>query len=409
MTKLCNVTTAIDELQKGKMLILLDRTREKEGDFFIPAQNITPQHISVMTRYGGGLVCTAITRDQANRLLLPLMVAPVDNTERTKVNFTVTVSAARGITTGVSAYDRAKTIRILADPYSAPPDLVRPGHVLGLVAQDGGVIKRNGHTEAAVDLSRLVGFTPAGVLCEIIDPKGKMATLPYLLKLGSNLDISILPLDYLIDYLTKHPLPQMQSGGVVKTAVSQLPTAYGTFRVTVYTTLADRREHAALLLESRRSAKEPIPVRIHSQCLTGDTLFSLKCDCGGQLQASMEFISKHGSGLIIYLNQEGRGIGLTNKIKAYALQEKGMDTVEANETLGLPADVRDYEIAVEILRDLGVSQIALLTNNPDKIEQLQEANIRIVRRIPVEITPTAINKPYLSTKKKKLKHLFTSV
>lgn len=399
----CTIPNAIDELKKGKMLIVVDDPRrENEGDFFCPTETITSTQLTQMIRLGGGLICVAITRSQAAQLSLPLMVEPQKNTENTKVNFAISVNAKNGITTGVSSYDRAKTIKILGNPKSKAEDLVRPGHVFPLIAATGGVIERQGHTEAAVDLVRLAGFAPAGVLCEILSNNGRIARLPDLVKLAKKLQIKIASIADLITYLKKHPLPKNEVHLVMKTASTPLATIYGTFQLSIYTSLLDGREHSVLVMGN--SKKQPVMTRIHSQCVTGDTLLSLKCDCREQLHQSMQVIKDNGHGIIIYLNQEGRGIGLSNKIKAYALQERGLDTVEANHALGLPADNRDYQIAAEILHDLSVSDVILLTNNPQKITGLLKHGIRIVKRIPVEVSPNPFNRSYLAAKKQKLNH-----
>lgn len=397
-----NIDEAINDIKKGKMLILLDKKREKEADLFIPADKITPQIVNTMIKKGGGLVCVAITEKQAHKLSLPLMVALFENEERTGVNFTVSVNSKEGITTGVSAYDRYKTIKIMANPESKPTDLIRPGHVFGLVGKNGGVLERAGHTEAAIDLARLAGLNPAGVLCEILADDGKMADLPFLIKLAKELNIKIVQIEDLIRYLKDNPMPVIGEGCcITETAIAKLPTKYGLFDIIIYKSLTDGKEHAVLTLGK---LKEPVLVRIHSQCLTGDTFTSLRCDCGDQLRKSMKIINQKGSGIILYLNQEGRGIGLTNKIRAYALQDKGYDTVEANEALGFPSDARSYKIARDILNDLGVSSIYLLTNNPDKKDQLQKFGIGINKRVTLEIKPNKVDLDYLKVKKSKMQH-----
>lgn len=403
MNNFATIPEAIKDLKQGKMLIIVDSpTRENEGDFYIPVDKATPDSILTMIKLGGGLVCAAITKEQAVKLQLPLMVDPLENSETTKVNFTVSVNAKKGITTGVSAYDRLNTIKALANPKSSPSDLSRPGHVYGLMAKNGGVLERDGHTEAAVDLGRLAAFTPAGVLCEIIGSDGNMAKLPELVKLAQELNIKVISIKDLVKYLKKHPLPKLDDSiEIIKTANSILPTKYGTFQLIVYKSVIDNREHIALI---KGEIKDTTLLRLHSQCLTGDTLLSLRCDCGEQLHQSMRLISKNGSGVILYLNQEGRGIGLTNKIKAYALQDKGHDTVEANESLGFPIDARQYKVAVDIIKDLGISNINLLTNNPEKEKQLTSFGIEILKTISLEIKPNKINKNYLTTKKLKLAH-----
>ena len=403
MNYFATIPQAIEEIKKGKMLIMVDNpNRENEGDFYIPTDKLTSESILTMIKFGGGLICTAITKQQAFNLQLPLMIDPLENSEKTKVNFTVSVSAKEGITTGVSAFDRLKTIKALADPKSSPSDLSRPGHVFGLVAENGGVLERDGHTEAAVDLARLTDLTPSGALCEIVGSDGNMAKLPELIKLSQRLKIKIISIKDLIRYLQKSPLDKLEDNKeIIKTATSTLPTKYGNFQLIIYKSLIDKREQIALV---KGKITDTIFLRIHSQCLTGDTLSSLRCDCGEQLHKSMKLINKFGSGVILYLNQEGRGIGLTNKIKAYALQDKGHDTVEANESLGFPIDARQYKIAVNILKDLGISKVNLLTNNPDKAKQLTGFGIEIVKTTSLEIKPNKVNKRYLTTKKRKLAH-----
>ncbi len=397
------IPQAIKEIKMGKILIIVDSpTRENEGDFYIPAEKATTESILTMIKLGGGLICTAITKQQAFNLQLPLMVDPLENTEKTKVNFTVSVNAKIGITTGASAFDRLKTIKVLTNPKSLPSDLSRPGHVFGLVAKNRGVLERNGHTEAAVDLARLATLQPAGVLCEIVGSDGNMAKLPELIKISKKLDIKIISISDLIIYLKRNPLPNLNGGKeIIKTATSTIPTKYGKFQLVVYKSVIDNREHLSLI---KGEIEEPLLLRIHSQCITGDTLLSLRCDCREQLHKSMKLINKKNNGLILYLNQEGRGIGLTNKIKAYALQDLGFDTVEANESLGLPIDARQYKIASDILKDLGIFKINLLTNNPDKEKKLAQFGIDVLKTIPLEIKPNKVNKKYLTIKKQKLAH-----
>jgi len=403
MNYFATIPQAIEDIKQGKILIIIDNPdRENEGDFYVPVDKATPESILTMIRLGGGLICAAITKQQAVNLQLPLMIDPLENNEKTKVKFTVSVNAKIGITTGVSAFDRLKTIKTLADPKSSPSDLSRPGHVFGLVAENGGVLEREGHTEAAVDLARLSGFTPTGVLCEIVGSDGNMAKLPELIKLSQRLKLKIISIKDLIRYLKKSPLDKLEDNKeIIKTAASTLPTKYGNFKLIIYKSVVDKKEHIALVKGKITNA---IFLRIHSQCLTGDTLSSLRCDCGEQLRKSMKLINKFGSGVILYLNQEGRGIGLTNKIKAYALQDKGHDTVEANESLGFPIDARQYKIAADILNDLGITKINLLTNNPDKEKQLTRFGIKIIKITSLEIKPNKVNKGYLTTKKQKMAH-----
>lgn len=406
-TLFSSITEALVDIKKGKMIIIVDDPkRENEGDFFVPAEKVTPKHILTMIRFGGGLVCSAITQDQAQRLHLPLMINPEENTEKTKVNFTYSVNAKKGITTGVSAFDRAKTIQILANPKSKQTDIVMPGHVYGLIAKQKGLLERTGHTEASVDLAQLAGFSPAGVLCEIIGKDGTMAKKEELIVLAKKLGIKMITIHDLVVYLKLHPLQKTRVSSLKQTATAMLPTKYGEFQVYVYKSMLDNREHVVLTKGAIK--KEPVLTRIHSKCLTGDTLLSLKCDCGEQLSKSMQMIGEKG-GVLVYLDQEGRGIGLTQKILTYKLQEKGLDTVEANHKLGLPIDAREYVIAAEILEDLGIKKISLLTNNPDKIRQLGENGIMIVDCIAIETIPNKINKSYLRIKKQKLGHTLHNV
>lgn len=409
MSNFCSVPQAIKEIRRGNMLIVVDSPkRENEGDLYFPADLVTPQKVNFMIKNGGGLICVAITRSQAARFELPLMVEPVHNTEKTGINFSISVNAAQGITTGISAYDRAKTIKVLATPSPKPSHLTRPGHVFPLIAEDEGILKRPGHTEAAVTLSTLAGFHPLGVLCEILRSDGKMARIDDLVTLASTFNLKIVSIKDLVSYIKKRPLGNSShTRSTVRVASSLLPTMYGTFEIIIYQSLLDRREHAVLRMRQKQTP--PTLVRIHSQCLTGDTFLSLKCDCREQLYRSMKLIRQNKSGLIIYLNQEGRGIGLSNKIKAYRLQEKGLDTVEANQALHLPIDARDYQIAAEILHDLGISSINLLTNNPQKVKQLRRWGIIVTQRLPLEISPHPYNRHYLSTKKRKLYHLLAQV
>lgn len=404
---LCTVEEAIIEARKGKMLLIVDEARrENEADLYVTADRATPKALHTMITDAGGILCTAVTRAQAARLGLTLMVPLGENTEKTQVNFTIAVDAKRGITTGVSAYDRAKTIKILANPRSTAARLAKPGHVLGLVARDGGVLERPGHTEAAVDLARLAGRRPAGVLCEVVGTDGRMAKRAEIERLAGKLGIRIVAIRDIIAYLKKHPLPPVPvSPSVTRVSSASLPTRFGTFSVSVYRS-EDGREHAALVLGKPRNGAL---VRVHSRCLTGDTLFSLRCDCGEQLEESMRRIGKAGAGVIVYLDQEGRGIGLGNKIKAYALQDKGFDTVEANCALGFSPDSRTYEAAADILKDLGIARIRLMTNNPEKERQLSAFGIGIAEIVPLEIASNGVNARYLRTKKRKMGHRLSGV
>ena len=404
MSPFVSVEQAIKQIKEGKFVIIVDDpNRENEGDFFIPAQTATAEKINFILKQARGLLCVALEKQQAARLDLPLMVPPHENTETTKVNFGVSVNAKKHTGSGVSAYDRAATIRALASSKSRPADITRPGHVLPLIAHQGGLKARAGHTEAAVLLAKLAGFSPAGVLCEILKDDGHMARLADLVKISKNFDIPILTIADLAKYKTRDGIKTSAEkySSVRRTASAPLPTAYGKFQIFVYRSVADNLEHAVLVMGKKKS---PMLTRVHSQCLTGDTFGSLTCDCGQQLKKSLEIIGQAGSGALLYLNQEGRGIGLTNKIKAYALQNRGRDTVRANLDLGFLPDERDYKIAADILRDLGIKSIKLLTNNPDKIRALKSYGIKVAKRFPLEVKPTAIDRQYLLTKKTKLGH-----
>ncbi len=404
----CSIPTAIQELKKGNRVIIVDsQARENQGDLIFPAETATPQKINFLLKNCRGLVCVAITKKQAVKLEISLMVDPIENTETTGGQFTVSVDAKNVKSFGISASDRAKTINVLADPKAKPSDLVKPGHIFPLLSRDGGVLERAGHTEATVDLMRLAGFSGCGVLCEILQDDGEPARLPKLNQFSQKYGFPIISIADLITYLKKRPLPPIETKTIIRTASSLLPTEYGLFNLSVYKSIIDSREHIALYIGEM--IKTPVLTRIHSQCLTGDIFSSRKCDCNQQLHRSLQLIGERKNGILIYLNQEGRGIGLTNKIKAYKLQDKGLDTVEANEALGLPADARDYQAAGEILQDLGVSKIALLTNNPQKIRQLSNFGIEVIKQIPLEIAAQKTNKNYLRTKKYKLGHILKQI
>ncbi|MDO8576533.1 MAG: GTP cyclohydrolase II [bacterium] len=407
MKKLSSIATAVATLKKGGMILLVDDpSRENEGDLFMLADTATPAKVNFMVTHGRGLVCVAIERAQARRLTLPLMVASHENTETTRVNFGVSVNAARGIDSGISAHDRAKTIRVLASPGSKAKDITRPGHVFPLIAHDGGLRARQGHTEAAVALAKLAGANPAGVLCEVLRKDGRMARMPELLKMGEEFGLPVVAISDLIRYVRLHPIPHATPPCIVREASAKLPTSYGKFDIHIYHSPLDKREHAALVLGSPTT---PVLTRVHSKCVTGDTLGSLTCDCGEQLRASLAAIEREGSGVLLYLDQEGRGIGLVNKIRAYAHQERGLDTMQANRALGFAPDLREYGIAADMLRDLGITNIALLTNNPEKIKGLRAHGIKVTKRVPLETVPHAVNRHYLSTKKKKFGHKLISV
>lgn len=396
--KLNTIEEAIDDIRNGKMVIVVDdEDRENEGDLIMASELVTPDAINFMTKYARGLICVAITEKRAEELKLSPMVH--QNTSFHETAFTVSVDLiGEGCTTGISAHDRAKTIRALVNPDKKPSDFARPGHIFPLVAKDGGVLRRSGHTEAAVDLATLAGLQPSGVLVEIMNDDGTMARLPDLIKMAEKFDFKIISIKDLIHY-------RLQKESIVeKIVVVDLPTKYGHFKLHAYRVKTNGQEHLALV-KGEINSDEPILCRVHSSCLTGDVLGSLRCDCGDQLHAAMEAIEKEGKGVLLYLNQEGRGIGLLNKLKAYQLQEKGLDTVEANIQLGFAPDEREYGIGAQILRDLGVRKIRLLTNNPKKRAGLEGYDLQIVENVPIIIPPNPHNACYLSTKKTKLGHI----
>jgi 3,4-dihydroxy 2-butanone 4-phosphate synthase/GTP cyclohydrolase II len=393
--------TPIDEalaaIRRGEILIVVDdEDRENEGDFIMAAERVTPQAINFMARHGRGLICAPISGDRARELRLDLMVT--DNTALHETAFTVSVDARRGTTTGISAADRAATVRALVDPDTHPTDLARPGHVFPLRAKDGGVLRRAGHTEAAMDLARLAGFAPVAVLCEVVDDDGTMARLPRLLEIAREHGLGLISIEDLIVYR------RLKEKLVVRLAETPLPTHYGEFRLILYgTTIND--EHHVALVRGQVEGKENVLVRVHSSCFTGDVLGSLRCDCGDQLHHAMRQVAEEGEGVVLYMHQEGRGIGLVNKLKAYMLQDQGLDTVEANEHLGFRPDPRDYGIGCQILVDLGLSTLRLLTNNPRKRAAIEGYGLRITEHVPIEVEPTDHNRRYLETKRDKLGHL----
>jgi 3,4-dihydroxy 2-butanone 4-phosphate synthase/GTP cyclohydrolase II len=396
------VEEALEAVRSGRLIIIVDdEDRENEGDLMVAAEKVTPDLVNFMARHARGLICVPLTRGRLEELNLPLMVQ--DNTARFQTAFTVSVDAKEGVTTGISVFDRARTIQAILDPATRPADLARPGHIFPLQAKEGGVLARAGQTEAAVDLARMAGLKPAGVICEIMNEDGTMARLPELERLSREFDIPILTIADLIKY-------RMQNECLVrKVEEADLPTSHGRFRIAVFEDAIHGETHTALI-KGRIRADEPILVRVHSQCLTGDTFGSARCDCGEQLHQAMDMVEKAGTGVILYiLNHEGRGIGLANKIRAYVLQDEGADTVEANTKLGFKPDMRDYGVGAQILVSLGVKKLRLITNNPRKFIGLAGYGLEIVDRVALEITPNEANLEYLRTKKEKMGHILDMV
>ncbi len=395
--KFARIEDAIQDTRDGKMVIVVDdEDRENEGDLTMAAEKVTPRAINFMATHGRGLICLPIIGERLDQLQLPAMVP--ENTSPFETAFAVSVEAKHQVSTGISAHDRATTIKAILDPNTRPEDLTRPGHMFPLRAREGGVLVRAGQTEAAVDLARLAGLYPAGVICEIMNPDGSMARVPELSRFAQRHQIKIITIKDLIDYRMK------REKFVSRVATTVLPTRHGTFKAILYHSQVDQKHHLALL-QGEIAPEEPILVRVHSECLTGDALGSLRCDCGAQLDRALARIAREGKGVLLYIRQEGRGIGLANKIRAYELQDQGFDTVEANEKLGFKPDLRDYGVGAQILVDLGVSRLRLMTNNPRKIVGLEGYGLQVVERVPLLTRPTAANLGYLETKRAKLGHL----
>ena len=399
MDAIARVEQALQELRRGRMVILTDdEDRENEGDLVIAAEHVTPEAINFMARHARGLICLSLTAEQVKRLGLSMMVQ--DNESRFSTAFTVSIEAAKGVTTGISAADRAATVRAASSPDAVPEDVVRPGHIFPLRARPGGVLVRTGQTEGSVDLARLAGLNPAGVICEIMNDDGTMSRRPDLEKFSAEHGLMILSVADVIKY-------RMERERLVRRAAeAPLPTQYGEMQAIAYENDIDSKQHVALV-KGTWAPDEPVLVRVHSSCLTGDVFGSVRCDCGPQLQRALKMINAAGKGVLVYLDQEGRGIGLVNKLRAYNLQDQGADTVEANLKLGFKPDLRDYGIGAQILRDLGVHKMRLLTNNPTKIIGLSAYDLEVVARVPLELPPSERNAEYMRVKRDKMGHLLS--
>jgi 3,4-dihydroxy 2-butanone 4-phosphate synthase/GTP cyclohydrolase II len=394
---LATIPEAIEDIKAGKFVIVVDdEDRENEGDLVIAAEKVTADSINFMARYGRGLICMPVTGERLEALRIPMMVS--NNTSKFGTPFAVAVEAREGTTTGISAADRARTVQVMVDPKTRPEDILMPGHLFPLRARDGGVLVRAGQTEATVDLARLAGLQPAGVLCEIMNEDGTMARMPQLEEFAKKHDLKIISVADLIAYRYRHERL------VQRVAEAKLPTPFGDFKVIAYKSSTDPDEHLAMVMGDV-ATDNPVLVRVHSQCLTGDVFHSLRCDCGEQIELAMKRIAAEGRGVVLYMRQEGRGIGIHNKIKAYALQDEGLDTVEANISLGFKPDQRDYGVGAQILADLGVRNMRLMTNNPKKMSGLESFGLNIVEQLPITTQPNPHNRRYLQTKQNKMGHL----